>query len=355
MPRPKPTGISVYGPYREVHRGKERWRIVLAGPAGKPRHLRFATRGEAERQAEAARREVDRRTVGDARDAYEVHRRALSPPPSPRSLATTSHRITAWFPATAKLISLDAPTTVRAFDKRADKVAVATLRGELCEVRAWLRWCIGQGWLAADPTGGLRVEGKANKGKPQLRKAEAQTLQADCLARGDALSLAILLCLRGQLRSEEARGLAVRDIEALADDRAIVWLSPEERRLKSAKSERQIVLTGQLAAMLIQRAADLRAKGERWLFPSTSEQGYPVATWLRKGLTRRLAALDLPPCTPQGLRATGATLARLANIPTDIVAAALGHETPRITQEAYLAPGSDRQASADELSKVLDE
>jgi integrase len=355
MPRPKPTSISVYGPYREVHRGKERWRIVLTGPTGRPRHLRFATRGEAERQAEAAKREVDQRTVADARDAYEVHRRGLKTPPSPRSIITTTRRINAWFDGKARLLSLDAPTVVRAFDRRAAKVAVATMQGELCEVRRWLHWCISQGWLPSDPTVGLRVEGEANKGKAQLRRAEALALQDDCLARGDALSLAILLCLRAQLRSEEARGLAVRDIEELAEGQVLVWLSPEKRRLKSKKSERQVVLGGQLAALLLQRAADLRDKGEQWLFPSRSEQGYPVATWLRKGLATRLEALGLPKCTPQGLRGTGATLARLAHVPVDIVAGSLGHETPRITQDAYLAPGSDRQASADELSKVLDE
>ena len=95
--------------------------------------------------------------------------------------------------------------------------SVATRRGHLKRMRMFFAWCIAEGLRHSDPTTGVVVKGRANRGKPQLTDAEWSAVVNQCAQDSTEGSLATLLCATTGCRANELLSIRVRDLVLDAD------------------------------------------------------------------------------------------------------------------------------------------
>jgi len=104
--------------------------------------------------------------------------------------------------------------------------AVATHRQLLSGARTFLRWCVRQRLLSADPAADVRPVGKPRAGKQQLRIDEARRLIGVCLGHareGDRAAAAILVIAFTGRRLREVTTRPVRDLD---DGGRVLWMPP---------------------------------------------------------------------------------------------------------------------------------
>lgn len=231
-------------------------------------------------------------------------------------------------------------------------LAVASHRTYLASARGLLVFCVEQHWLRQNPMIDVKPVGRVRRGKLQLRMDEARILVSKCIERaqlGDDGAMAVLLGLLLGLRADEIATRAVRDID---DDGRVLWVAElaDGWRPKTACGRRAVGIPEPLRPLLVARCQN--KSPEAWLFSRHNGSRYS-RDWTRSA-TRRLCKLaGVPLVCAHALRGQHATIAIQEGVSPHIVAAALGQESPRVTLNAYAAPGSQQLALRNKASDLF--
>jgi integrase len=339
-------GIKVYGPERHGLA----WRLDIRRDGVRARPC-FATEAEALAEKEAILRGAEAAegiylTVGKALERYgEAMEKKGN---KPGSVTTTLIRLRSFFDArpgaqgaVAPMRGLSAAHCRSLYEARAATRAVATQRNELAEARTFLRWARKAKLIAGDPLRDVEPQGRRKKGKEQLRIDEARrwTAKAVELAEaGDAGAVAALMSLLMGLRASEITTRTVRDLD---DDGRLLWV-PEA---KTEAGKRTVEVPAVLRPLL-QRVAWGKPAGET-LF------GTHWRDWPRENVQRICRLAGVPPVSAHAMRGLHATLARESGITAHAVAASLGHESPRVTEEHYTTAEATAKATQRAALRVL--
>lgn len=321
----------VYGPYR---RG-ERWRVVLkCGDIQQA--FSFPSEGEAIAEVARLKKQITGRTVTDALDLYLDHLTAKGDTPSTIDTLRRSIRRV----ATGALMVADVGVAkARAlYAAIVPDYAADTHQNSLRDTRAMWAWLIKAGVTPANPWAKVDPVGKRKRGKPQLRVDEARRLMDYCVARQDEPgAVATMLAFLLAMRIGEIVALVGRDID---DGGRLVWIE----RGKSANARRALEVPPVLRPALVRMAAASGQIGR--LFPYTSN-------WVTYWTITLSAAAGVQRVTGHGLRGTHATLATDAGATSHVVAAQLGHGSPGVTRDHYIAAGAEDRATAGRLAGVV--
>lgn len=333
----------VNGPYPD----RSGWRIVVISRDGTRASRVFASEAEARAVAAETRRqlELEEVSVAEAIDIYAEHlaergRRASSVVRARshlRKLFTDQDELVADIgPARAEVLYLDLRT--RKDPKTEKVVAVDTHRNALNEAGMFSRWAVRRRLIAANPFEKVEPVGKRKRGKPQLRLDEARKLldvAVPAAQSGDRSALAPALILLTGLRASEAAALAGRDVD---DGGRLLWVAESKTEAGIRRLEVPDALVEAMAAA---------AKNGGSVFPT------PSRFWIREQVTKWCKAAGVPAVSPHGLRGTHSTLAQEHGATSRVVADALGHSSPTVTQRHYTAPGATERAQASRAWKVL--
>jgi hypothetical protein len=126
-------------PYRELHRGRHRWRIIITSPAGDRRRVFAASEDEVDEAVKLAWKEIaGATTFSGAIDRYEEHLGEKGNKQS--SITNTSSRLRGWFPQDCALAAFSEKDAQKCYDRRRTEVKPATHRAELAEAKTFARW-----------------------------------------------------------------------------------------------------------------------------------------------------------------------------------------------------------------------
>lgn len=319
----------VHGPYKHG----QRWRVEGVGEDGRRLRPSFDTEREALAFIAAVRKRFETRTIGSTVDEYldSLRARGLRASTVTRAsyhldrvleLATRGHE-----PMRHLTPALAAELYIRLQAGR----AVDTHRNGLAAARALGRWCVDRGILEVDPFARVKPMGRRKRGKPQPRIDEARKLLgtgAKLALAGDEGAIAALVAILMAPRASEIGTRAVRDLD---DDGRLLWI-PDS---KTQAGRRTIEVPEMLRAPLLALAAG-RA-GTEPLLGRGPRSGEPRSRyWVREQVRRLCGLAGVPPTSPQALRGLHSTVARLSGQTAHAVAATLGHESPAITELAYI-------------------
>lgn len=335
----------VLGPYRSG----PKWRIVCI-VGGERRSKIFASQQEAQTAANCLQESVAAAasiSVEAAIDEYLGTKRAQGL--RPVSLANLSCKLRAHLDGTAELGSVGPPQAKALYQGWTDSLAVATHRMLLRYTRSFFAWCVDRGYLLENPFAKVRPQGRPRHGKPQLRIDEARALYADLQQRAQAAddaALGLLLMLLLGLRSAEVCALRARDVD---DDASRLCVAMGDAPGKTAHAARTLSIeVPALRDRLRAKRQDLRAQelllaGPRGLSNKR----------LRSALALACQRLGLPRVCPHSLRGLHASLAVQGGATALQVANTLGHGSPRVTQQHYIADGSTQTAQARRLAALI--
>jgi len=331
-------GKRINGPYKHG----DKWRLVVTYPDRSQVVESYATKAQAIAVRDAAREQIEGRTVNRALDEYELSQRD-------RGLASSSIRMQRFL--FDKLLKLDEnghrPLTWLT-PKRAEDLytamrtcaAVASHHVGLTIAKQWGRWLTRRGWLSSNPFAEVRPVGRANRGKPQLRVDESRKLIAVCLAENTPASIGVATALLLGVRSSEVWRRVCRDLD---DGGRLYWIDVGKTRGSRRHLEVPEMLRPALLALAEGRPGDARLFGDA----ATN------AKWLRHHTRRLCLKAGVPVVPPHGLRGTHTTLARSAGVTAHVVAAQLGHSSTATTEAHYIAPGTSQRAEQRTVLTVL--
>jgi integrase/recombinase XerD len=230
---------------------------------------------------------------------------------------------------------------------RKTRVAVDTIKNECMELKTFFRWCQENKYIKANPAASLKPTGKRRKGKPQLRRGEAQALADLCFrdAMNDPSALAALLALTLGMRSGEILKLRRYDVD-FASDGTWVWIDDG----KTENAKRSIYVPEALAVLLREYCKGLANDAPVFKGRGTDTR---VPTWFRKNLRRLCKKAGVSYVPPHGLRGTWATLAESGGAASDEVMKQLGHGSRKVTEGNYIAPGVVEAKRNERMMKVI--
>jgi integrase len=224
-----------------------------------------------------------------------------------------------------------------------DPISVDYHRNALAEARSFLQWCVAkQKWLRANPLDGVEGKGKRRHGKPQLRIDESRRWTDKALEhaeQGEAGAVAAMMTLLMDLRASEIVSRVTRDVD---DDGHVLWIPDAKTPAGKRTLEVPSVLVAYLQALVAGREPEERLFGQHW------------RDWVRKWVQHICREAGVPVITAHGMRGTHASLATERGVTAHAVAAALGHESPRTTQQSYTARSSVSKARQQKVLTVLD-
>lgn len=331
----------IHGPYRHG----TRYRVIEVRGDGERSVVSFESEAQAYRYIEKARRIACGRSVGEAVTDYLEHL-GTSMSPRGRLRRASTVQLEGWrLKAFLRLVVdgdrplslLGKPAAAKLLEQRQAEVKPDTLGGELGVTTRWAAWCGSQGWLPVNPFAGLIAVGERSTGKPQLRVDGARKFLEICLAEDSAAGTAAAIALLMGLRASEITGLCARDVD---DGGKLLWISAS----KTKAGIRRL----QIPSILIPRFVALT----EGLKPDACLWGDLDRHWLARHVLRLCEKAGVDRVTPHGLRGTWATMA-VGFVPTNQVAAALGHETVGVTRSSYLAPGAEDSATSERLGTLL--
>lgn len=338
MRKRKRKGARVNGPY-PARRG---WRVVVVAADGTRRSQILATERAAARfiadvTAELA---VETLTVSQALERYELYLAAKGN--RTRSIETTMGRLRAFFPDGAiEMIDLTGKRCVALYDqvqqrptRTRRKPTVDTHRNTLNESRTFLRWAAKRGWVQGDPMAAVEGIGRRARGKPQLRLDESRAFLSAAIVAGGPGELAAALALLMGLRASEITSLHARDVD---DGGRLLWVA-ETAEGKTDAARRQLEAPEPLPALL---DGARRAVGTGPLFPGRNRH------WVLRQVRRLCRAAGVPIVCAHGLRGTHASIAQDHGATGRVVAGALGHASPAVTEAHY----TTREAAQRGLAK----
>lgn len=233
-------------------------------------------------------------------------------------------------------------------------LSATTQRGMYTHAKTFLKWCVKQRWLKANPLEAVEPRGKIKRGKPQLRIDEARKWLAKALelAPKEPGAVAALCALLLGMRATEITQRQVRDLD---DDGRLLWIPESKTEAGRRTVEVPEMLRPLLHALAAGRAGDALLFGSRFTRvggQATSEphlRGWPLF-W-----TKKIAGLaGVPPVSAHSMRGLFASTAARAGTATHIVAATLGHASEAVTLGNYVQPGAVAEAGARATLRVLD-
>lgn len=344
-------GAGIYGPYRS----RNGWILHLRPTPGRPGGTRrYSTEGEALADAEKLRSDLRteqsrHKTVDDAIDAYGEHLEARHYKHSVETL----RRIRVFFAADldAELARLTPRRCVAAWEAlqrrttpKGEQLSVTSARGYLTHTRTFLRWCVSQRWLAADPTAGIQPREPLAHGKEQLRIDEARRWAAKALelAPKHPGAVAALCALLLGLRASEITTRQVRDLD---DEGRLLWVPRSKTKAGRRTLETGDLLRPLLEALARGRPGDALLFGGRRRNRRAPDETVPhLRGWVLHWTKRICDLAEVPRVSAHGLRGTHASLAVSAHATVRVVSEALGHATTGVTLQSY--------ADADEVARA---
>ena len=346
-------GARVLGPYPV---GDGRFRVVVFTREGERADEVCATEEEAQAFRLAALAELAQpcETVEKAIDAYKAHQ--IDKGNKEKSYRETERRMRSFFgPVLGR--SLDMLTEKWARDRYTEfrkPLAPDSQLNTLAQAKSLMAWCDKQGWLpSGSPLRNVEPVGTRRQGKPQLRVDESRRFLSKALELGDRGSVAAACCLILGLRPGEVVGRVARDVD---DGGRLLWVPKSKTKAGKRRVEVPEPLQALLEALAASWPDETSKRPEDPLFGRKSKKGRIWAhtlTWMRKQTRKLTTAARVPYVPPHGLRGTHATIALGAGASGHVVAATLGHETPRITREAYAKPEATSDAANREVLRVL--
>jgi integrase len=317
-------GERIYGPYPD----RGRWRVVAVDAAGRRVIETFASEVEALEYRETAEEQLNGRVVQTAIDDHLVAmtRRGCNSD----SVATTRWRLEGLHAGALAdpLSTLTAKRAGQLYETYTTGRAPDTHRNALNEARSAGRLWVRQGWLATNPWLDVEAVGRRRRRKRQLKMDQTRALLDVAIARADtdngALAVATMLLLG--LRSSELCRIVAPDF----DCGGTVVLIPEA---KSEAGVRELEIPAVLQSLL-----KVRAVRSNRLFPHRR-------WWVREQVVRLCNLAGLEPVTAHALRGMHATVAVRRGVSAHAVAAALGHSSPKVTANHYIALGTVRDFS----------
>ena len=217
----------------------------------------------------------------------------------------------------------------------------------LGRARAFFRWARARGYVPADPFADVRPRGHKRAGKTQLTLDEARRFRALALTQaleGDVAALGVLLLLLLGLRAGEVLARQARDVD---DGGRILWIT----RGKTRNARRRLEVPGELQGPLRRLAADQPPGAPIF---GTSRAGGPrnkAFLWFKVQALCRAAGV--PRVSAHSLRGLHATLALEAGATPQLVAAALGHGSFRVTARHYAEPSTLLNTRARRATRTL--
>jgi integrase len=335
--RPDPRE-RVLGPY--AHHGG--WRVVTVGADGRRRRRFFEERADAEHYIGVVQAKIATivHTTETARAAWveDMTARKLAK----RTLEGYQWAVKTFWPVAKPLRAVTSESCAARYRELIGAMSIDSHRNALKMCRTFLKWCVGQGWFASNPMAAVEGVGKRRRGKPQLRHDEARAFYSHALDRadaGDPGAAAALICLLLSLRSEsEALALVARDVD---DEGRLLWIDSS----KTDAGRRVLEVPDVLRPALLALAEGKR--GDEHLFRRRDRK------WLWDEVARLCTEAEVPRISPHGLRGMHATLARQAGATGRLVADALGHASPRVTEDHYVDQEEAKKAERRRGMKVL--
>jgi integrase len=341
-------GRRVLGPYKV--RGRE-WRVIVVEESGSRTARNFETEAEAIQVVRSVNREIRKaaeKTIGEAKEAYEVYLR------DEKQNKKSSYTATLWrlgiffLDAELRLSALSPSKCASYYDalrtrttKYGKPLATDSHRNILAEAKTFLKWSVGRGYLRANPLEAVEGTGKRRHGKPQLRIDEARRWQAKALQladEGQEGAIAAVVTLLMGLRAGEVVSRIVRDLD---DEGRLLWI-PDS---KTEAGKRTLQVPEFLRTYLLALAKGKRS--EDLLF------GYHDRNWPRKWVARICKAAKVPQVTAHGMRGLHGTLAVETGLSAHAVAAALGHESVTTTLQSYAKAGAGSGARQQRVLEIL--
>lgn len=359
-------GERATGPYRS--RGS--WRVTTYLADGTRVDRAWTTEREAldfrDGFNSTARSNVQ--TVEEALERYEEH--MIAKGNKPRSYAETMRRLRVFFAEPAKpLDHITVGLCQRAYDALVNatvpvlddagkvigerpKYKPDSHRNYLAESRSFLRWCVSQRWLRANPLDEVHGVGRRSHGKAQLRIDEARAWRTKALelARaGEPGAIAAMMTLLMGMRTTEVVTREVRDLD---DGGRLLWI-PDS---KTDAGRRTLEVPDDLRPLLRRQAG--RRAGDAWLFPADVlgrlRTGRHDRKWPLTWVQTICAAAEVPRVTAHGMRGLIATLEMLRTGDLRGAAEALGHVDVDTTETSYAERGAAQGARARRGLQVLD-
>lgn len=335
------------GPYRH---GRQ-WRVAVITTGGgerKTEYETFPTRAEAERFIDEAYNEGQGITVGDAVAALLE---------SKAQRERTASSIAAYEDRAQLIVGSVMKRPVRHLLGRGAELYAAaqvysaghrlagkrrsadTHRNALIVGKMIGALCVKRGWLKINPFADVEPVGARRHGadKIHLTLNEVRVLEAWCLAHSSELRAVLTLSyLYLGCRTSEITDRNVRDVD---DGGRLFWI----RDTKSAAGSRHLLVPDVLAPLLLAACAGRPSDAPLFLGVEGERLSLGIATRLVRAVC---VAAEVPEVTPQALRRTLATLATDAGVAGLALAASLGHGTPAVARESYIARGGSDAAMA---------
>jgi integrase len=221
--------------------------------------------------------------------------------------------------------------------EKVPRFAAATYRNMLAQAKSFMSWAVRRKLIARDVMADVQPRGVPNRGKPQLRVNEARMWLAkaqELADAGDVGAVAAMMTLLLGVRASEIVNRLVRDI----DDDCTLFVIP---KTKTDAGKRTLEIPELLQPYLKKQIEGRDA--DAWLFPAESKSGKHWRDWPRLCVQRICDLAGLLPMTAHGMRGTQASLARAHGATAHLVAAALGHSSTRMQDQAYVRPDAAQQ------------
>lgn len=325
----------VLGPYQ--CRGG--WRIVIVRAGTKTFSEVIGSEAEAlehKRETEQSIQRENSEALRVAVDAFKVYMKEKGDKPS--SIYNLERRFALLFGAAldgaARISEAQAAKLVKDMDGKTKEngkpYATATKVNALCMARVFGEWMVKNRRWKSNPFTGLKVLGRANRGKVQLRIDEARrwlSVVEAAAAAGDVGAVPAMLCFPLGMRAGEVVARTVRDVD---DGGRVIWIDYG----KTVNARRRLVVPERTRPHLL-RVVEGRAP-EELLFPGLSR--YALLRHVRRfcrlsGVTRVCS---------HSMRGLLATLSIESGAALAAVADGLGHGSPSITLAHYAQPGAQQ-------------
>jgi integrase len=335
-------GVRILGPYET----RGRWRVFEVDASNARTAVYFASRQEAVAHVELFEEAdlLDDHDTDSARKLYLKH--LASEGNRKSSMDRTDWSIKTFFPSAKPLWGIRPKHCAKLYEsmcttprkKTGKPLAVDSHRNALAEVKTFLDWCVGQGWIRRNPAAEVKGVGARSHGKPQLERIKDvrkwYAAAIDLAEGGDEGATAALMALILGMRATE---IVTRKLSDLDEDEApcdVVII----KRGKTTRSRRRIEVPDPLRGYLVELS---EARGDdAYLFEAKSATGHHERGWVIDNVKRICRAAKVDVVTAHAMRGALATIATSSGAAAHIVTATLGHSSIKTTQESYAAAGS---------------
>jgi integrase len=345
MPRPRDTKPRCSDPIWEANRKK--WRVIERGGDGPRKSCTFETEVQAKRYVAVFREELAKceLTIEKALGEYIKHQERQGLAKSSRE--TNYFRLKGFFRPVLHVNchNLTLSKCEPLYPSYQKGNAAATHHGALSCAKTFCKWMLKEKMITKHPLLEVETEGKAKRGKPQLRLDEARKVVQVCaktyLEDKDEAGLVVLLALLLGLRPGEVLPRKVRDID---DDGRVLVI---DRGKTDSRTNARIKIYSEELRIMLKR----QTHGKQPEDPLFSRIGRDYVT----DSTRRLCKeAGVPEVTGQSLRGLHASLAYEEGTSPRAVANVLGHTTEATTKAHYATPGAVRSGTGRRVTEQLD-